>query len=155
MSTSRRPRPTSNLSQTTKAEAEVELPALTETSLSRPTKTPSPWKGRFNFSICILFHILLVVAHAVLVAVGHDGHPVHFVKQDFWTISFYYVVVTAPNVLGKARSFTHLFLLPGLTDLVHRQYSSLFFTSLRSWHCGATCTYHRALLLSTTNQQHG
>lgn len=61
-------------------------------------------KGLFYYAICIILHTLLVVAHAVLVAHVWDGKPSHWLKGSWLTDGLYYIVVVAPNIVGKVRA---------------------------------------------------
>ncbi|KAI0340304.1 hypothetical protein BDW22DRAFT_1421685 [Trametopsis cervina] len=85
----------------------MSLPRLSSTSKTvsegDPSEKREPPRTRewATYAFCIVLHILVVVGHAVLVAHAFDGHPVHLLKEDWLTVGFYYIVVIAPNAVGK------------------------------------------------------
>ncbi|KAI0341801.1 hypothetical protein BDW22DRAFT_1358676 [Trametopsis cervina] len=64
-------------------------------------KKPSAAMGHLNYVFCLFLHALLLTAHAIIVAVGFNGHPLHLVKNEWYTESFFYVVDIGPNTFGK------------------------------------------------------
>ncbi|KAI0093544.1 hypothetical protein BDY19DRAFT_917541 [Irpex rosettiformis] len=67
-----------------------------------PEKPPSAFVGHLKSAFCILLHSLLLACHAILVGVAQNGHPLHLVKNAWYTESFFYVLNFGPNAAGKA-----------------------------------------------------
>lgn len=60
-------------------------------------------QSRVYYATCIVLHLALVVAHVVLVAHAYDGKPLHLAKENWFTDGLFYIVVVAPNAIGKVR----------------------------------------------------
>ncbi|KAI0692392.1 hypothetical protein BC835DRAFT_1416597 [Cytidiella melzeri] len=65
-------------------------------------RAPPAWQGHFKFAFCLLLHLLLVACHAALVVIGHDGHPLHLVQENWYTFGIFYIYNFGPNLVGKA-----------------------------------------------------
>lgn len=59
--------------------------------------------GYLSFAFCVILHAALLACHAILVAVGCNGHPLHLVKNAWYTESFFYILNFGPNAVGKVR----------------------------------------------------
>ena len=57
--------------------------------------------GYLHLALCIFLHLLLLAAHIPLVVVAFNGHPLHLVKDRWYTKSFFYSYNFGPNFLGK------------------------------------------------------
>ena len=99
-----------------------------------PEKPPSSFVGHLKFTFGIVLHSFLLACHAILVAVARNGHPLHLVRNAWYTESFFYVLDFGPNAAGKVSlttpaSFLHILIhvFPGLSrplTLVHAKAST-------------------------------
>ena len=70
-------------------------------STNKGDNPPSQLNGHLKFIFCLFLHFALLTFHAVLVAVGLNGHPLHLVKDTWYADGFFDIINFGPNIAAR------------------------------------------------------